>query len=174
MVISKKWYAIYTRPHWEKKIAGLLTNANISNYCPLNKVLRQWSDRKKVVYEPLFRSYVFVQIGENEITKVKEVTGGHHFVSWLNKPAIIKDEEIVAIKNFLNDHINVQLEKCAVNVQDVVRIVNGPLSRYEGNVVTVNNKKVRVSLPSLGYTLIAEVDKTNIELIKKFEGAETA
>jgi hypothetical protein len=49
-----KWYAVYTRPRWEKKVAEILTDKKIENYCPLNKVVRQWSDRKKIVHEPLF------------------------------------------------------------------------------------------------------------------------
>ena len=32
----------------------------IESYLPLKKVLKQWSDRKKWVEEPLFRSYIFI------------------------------------------------------------------------------------------------------------------
>ena len=62
---SLQWYAVYTKPRWEKKVADLLTKKQIENYCPLNRVLRQWSDRKKVILEPLFTSYVFVRISES-------------------------------------------------------------------------------------------------------------
>ena len=43
------WYAIQTKPRWEKKVVTLLNEKAIENYCPLNKVLHQWSDRKKIV-----------------------------------------------------------------------------------------------------------------------------
>jgi len=70
MSTEKKWYAIYTMPRWEKKVAGLLNEKNITTFCPINRVERQWSDRKKIVHEPLFRSYVFVQIStENNQSK---------------------------------------------------------------------------------------------------------
>ena len=86
-----------------------------------------------------------------------------NFVYWLAKPAVIKDEEIDIIKKFLNDHDNVQIEKTFVNVNDHVRVISGPLMMREGNVVEVKHKTVKVSLPTLGYTLIAEVDKQNLE-----------
>jgi transcription antitermination factor NusG len=59
--MKKHWYAIYTNPRWEKKVDKLLTEAGIESYCPLNTVMRKWSDRMKKVEEPLFKSYVFVQ-----------------------------------------------------------------------------------------------------------------
>jgi transcription antitermination factor NusG len=59
-----KWYAIYTRPRWEKKVNGLLEAKGIESYCPLNRVRRKWSDRIKTIEEPLFKSYVFVKIAE--------------------------------------------------------------------------------------------------------------
>ena len=63
---NKYWYAVYTRPRWEKKVASLLDDKDIVHYCPLNKVTRQWSDRKKVVMEPLFKGYIFVQVTEEK------------------------------------------------------------------------------------------------------------
>ncbi|MEY4660481.1 MAG: hypothetical protein RLZZ42_433, partial [Bacteroidota bacterium] len=63
--MKKKWFAVYTRSRCEKKVAQMLTKRGIVNYCPLNKKLRQWSDRKKYIFEPLFPSYVFVYIEES-------------------------------------------------------------------------------------------------------------
>jgi transcription antitermination factor NusG len=169
MLTTKKWYAIYTKPRWEKKVADLLTRKDVITYCPLNRILRQWSDRKKLVQEPLFKSYVFVQISNEEMIKVKETDGVLRFVWWLNKPAVIRDVEIEIIKDFLNEHINVQLEKVDVRVNDVVRIVDGPLTQYEGNIVAVTKNKVQVCLPSLGYMMVVEVEKSNLEVVKKSE-----
>src|SRR5215211_2634080 len=98
MINESKWYAVYTKPRWEKKVADLLTRKQIENYCPLNKVKRQWSDRKKIVMEPLFQSYVFVRVPKNMLTMVRETSGVLNFVYWLQKPAIIRDEEIDLIK----------------------------------------------------------------------------
>ena len=60
--INKKWFVIYTRSRFEKKIYQELLKINIESYLPLQKKLKQWSDRKKWVEEPLFRSYIFVKI----------------------------------------------------------------------------------------------------------------
>lgn len=160
------WYAVYTRPRWEKKVAQSLTRKKIENYCPLNRVLHQWSDRKKIVLEPLFTSYVFVYISPEEQLTVRQTEGINNFVYWLRKPAIIRSEEIETIKKFLNDHINVRLEKIEVNTNDIVRIVSGPLMLREGKVVEILNRAVKVLLPSLGYSLIAQVDKVNIEKVE--------
>jgi transcription antitermination factor NusG len=163
---TKQWYAVYTRSRWEKKATTLLNQKKVEAYCPLTRVTRQWADRKKVVHEPLFTSYVFVHVTYQEHLAVKQTDGILNFVNWLGKPAVIKDEEIHAIKNFLNDYDNVKLERAEVNVNDRVRITHGPLIFEEGNVLEVYRKSVKVYLPTLGYNMIAEIDKTNIEVLK--------
>ena len=160
------WYALYTKPRWEKKVADLLARKKIENYCPLNRVQKQWSDRKKIIMEPLFRSYVFVRISESQQLSIRQTDGVINFVYWLGKPALIRDNEIDVIKRFLHDYENVQLEKAEVNLNDTVRVTHGPLLFREGNVVEVKHKSVKVLLPSLGFTLVAELDKTHIEKVK--------
>ena len=166
-MLTRKWYAVYTRPKWEKKVAELLTKKKIENYCPLNKVLRQWSDRKKIVEEPLFTSYVFVRLSEAEIWTVRTTDGILNMVYWLNKPAIIKDNEIEAIKSFLGEHGTISLEKARVNINDTVRVVSGPLMHREGSIIEVMHHTVKILLPSLGYNMIAEISKNNFERVKR-------
>jgi transcription antitermination factor NusG len=165
-IFKSKWYAVYTRPRWEKKVAEMLTDKKIENYCPLNKVLRQWSDRKKIVLEPLFTSYVFVRTTEQLLAEVRKVSGVINLVYWLSKPAVIRDEEIECIKDFLSDHNNVKLEKHSVSVNDIVRITKGPLMEYEGNVIAVKSETVKIILPSLGYMMTAEVEKVNVKVVR--------
>jgi transcription antitermination factor NusG len=166
MVVETNWYAVYTRPQWEKKVADLLTRKQIINYCPLNRVMRKWSDRRKIVHEPLFKSYVFVRISNKEMLPVLQTEGIINFVCWLKKPAVIRDEEIELIKDFLNEHTNVSLEKIDMSVNDLVRIVKGPLMEYKGKLIEINNNKVKVKLPSLGFMMIVEVEKSAIEIYK--------
>ncbi len=160
---ESKWFAVYTQPRWEKKVAEHLTKRKINNYCPLNKVQRQWSDRKKLVLEPLFNSYVFVYLNEKELMNVLPTPGVINFVYWLGRPAIIRDEEIDTIRLFLSEYQNVTLEKKSVNLNDEVRVISGPLMFRKGNVLEVRNNTVKVALPSLGHTLVAEVRKDNVE-----------
>lgn len=162
MTSPKKWYAIYTKPKWEKRVDQLLKNKDIESYCPLNKVCRQWSDRKKIVQEPLFISYVFVQLTEAMIHSIKEVDGVINLVYWLGKPAVIRDEEIQAIKEFLDTYENVQLEKAKISINDTVKIISGAFMDMEGRVVQVMNNTIKVILPSLGFAMVAPVTKVNV------------
>jgi len=166
LILKKQWYALYTRPRWEKKVADLLEKKKVEVYCPLNKVQKQWADRKKTVYEPLFTSYVFVFVSPEEHLKIKQTDGIVSFVYWLNKPAVIRQEEIDTIRRFLNEYENVMLEKMAVKLNDPVRIINGPLMMWEGNVIEVRTNTVKITLPSLGQTLVAEIRKENIEKVR--------
>ncbi len=161
----KNWYAVYTRPRCEKKVAEQLSRRKIECYCPINKVVRQWSDRKKVVFEPLFTTYVFVKAAESELTQLKQTDGVVNLVYWLQKPAVIPDREIEAIRHFLHDNINVSLQKTTINISDRVRIISGPLMAHEGNVLSVKRRTVKLSLPSLGYLMVAEVETGNIEVL---------
>lgn len=162
---EKKWYAVYTRARWEKKVSELLTRKQIENYCPLNKVQRQWADRKKTILEPLFTTYVFVRLSPEEHLQMLKTDGIMNFVYWLGKPAVIKDLEIDMIRRFLNEHTNVSLEKTSVNINDMVRIVSGPLMEHAGQVIAVKSKSVKIILPSLGYMMSAEVELDKVEVI---------
>lgn len=164
---TKKWFAVYTRPRWEKKVAENLSKHQVENYCPLNRVVRQWSDRKKVIYEPLFTSYVFVKISEKEHLSIRKTPGVINLVYWLNRPAVIPEHEIETIKRFLNEHSNVSLRKTPVNVSDKVRIIGGVFTSEEGKVVSVKSKTVKIALPSLGYLMYAEIEKSNVEVIPR-------
>lgn len=159
--MSEKWYAVYTKPRWEKKVAEILTRNNLVAYCPINKVIRQWSDRKKLVYEPLFTSYVFVRLTDRQIGEIKRIEGVINLVYWLGKPAVIQDAEIVIIRQFLNEHQNVQLEKTTFSVNETIRVTTGSLMDRQGTVVAIKNNTIKVALPSLSYVMYAEINKSN-------------
>jgi transcription antitermination factor NusG len=165
-LMQKKWFVLYTRSRCEKKISALLTKRDIENYCPLCKSVRQWSDRKKIIYEPLFPSYVFVHVDDVELLSLKRISGDIvNPVYWLGKPAWICQEEIDAVKYFLKEHGSVRLEKQHVNVNDRVRIIRGPFNNFEANVEAIRNNMVKLSLPALGYMVIAEIDPSDIQVI---------
>lgn len=161
--MTENWYAVYTKPRWEKKVVETLLLMHIENYCPLNKVLRQWTDRKKIVHEPLFKSYVFVRITNKQFSDIRKVDGILNFVYWLGTPAIIRDQEIETIKNFLRDHQNVRLEKGHFSKHDEVKIVSGSLTDKTGTVIAIKNHSVVVALPSLGYMMLAEIEASDLE-----------
>jgi transcription antitermination factor NusG len=153
---------VYTRPRWEKKVNQLLTEKGLESYCPLNKVRRKWSDRVKVVEEPLFKSYVFVKVNEDDRTAVRMTNGAINFVYWDGKPAVIKEKEIIAIKRFLNEYENVEAVPADLKINQRVRITNGTLMDQEGKVLDIRHKTARVAIDSLGYILVAYIDRTKL------------
>jgi len=156
------WFAVYTRPRWEKKVVKLLEEKGIENYCPLNKVVKQWSDRKKVVLEPIFKSYVFVRISEDDKWSLKKINGILNFVYWLGKPAHIRDEEINSIKKFLNEFSEVAVEQ-ELQVNSKVRIKQGVLMNYQGILLEISGNRAKIKIESMGLQLSAHFDKKNIE-----------
>ncbi|KHJ38150.1 hypothetical protein PBAC_16910 [Pedobacter glucosidilyticus] len=171
--LKENWYAIYTKPRFEKRVAELLSSNNIQNYCPINKVIRQWHDRKKLVEEPLFTSYVFVKLNERELWKAKTITGVINYVYWLGKPAIIQEKEIEAIKNFLETHGTVSIIKTAISINDKVKINSGLFIDNEGEVLSIKGKQVQIQIPVLNITLVANLDTIEIQPVgtAKIKGA---
>lgn len=160
-----KWYAVYTKPRWEKKVASLLAEKDIIHYCPLNKIVRQWSDRKKTVLEPLFKGYVFVQVEENKKWELMNINGIVNYVYWLGKPATIRESEIETIRKFLNEFESVDLEEGILPENSVVRVKQGVLMDYKGMVLEVMGNKARVRIESMGLQLSAIFEKHNLERV---------
>jgi transcription antitermination factor NusG len=164
---EKYWYVIYTKPRWEKKVHGLLSDQGIEAYCPLNRVKKKWSDRMKWVDEPLFKSYVFVRILPDDQTLVRMVPGVINYIYWLGKPAVVKDNEIEDIRRFLNEHTDVKVESIELRPDDRVIIRTGLLMDREATVQRIMHKTVEVLIESLGYKLVAQVDKDKIVPVAK-------
>ncbi|UAY50705.1 UpxY family transcription antiterminator [Ferruginibacter albus] len=159
------WFAVYTKPRWEKKVAKLLSEKEIENYCPVNKIIKQWSDRKKTILEPVFKSYVFVKVQDEKKWELKKINGILNFVYWLGKPARIRDEEINTIKKFLNEFSNIEVDYTDIKVNSKVRIKQGVLMNYHGIILEVVGNRAKVKIESMGIQLSAQFDKNNIELL---------
>lgn len=165
MFESKKWYAVYTRPRCEKKIVTILTRNGIENYCPLNRVSRHGSERKKFITEPLFTSYVFVKISPLDHARLKKIEGVVNLIHWLGNPAVIRDMEIEMIKNFVAEHTNITLQKCSINAVEKVRALSNPIFEQDGQMLFVKNRTINMALPSIGYTMYANVESGNVVLV---------
>lgn len=164
---GKKWYAVYTKPRWEKKVFERLQNEQLEAYCPQNRVRKKWSDRMKWVQEPLFKSYVFVKVAEDEMTRVRMVNGVVNFVYWLGKPAIVKQREIEIIRKFLNSYSEVQAMPLDLKTDSRVTIQRGLLMDKNARIIKVVNNKVQVIIESIGYSLVALVDKSNLAIVEE-------
>ena len=163
MEAEQQWHVIYSKPRNEKKVNVALVEAGFEVYCPLNKTRRKWSDRYKVVEEPLFRSYVFIKINGNQLYDILKFDGVVRFLYWNRKPAIVREEEIELIKRFLGEHESVRLESTEFQVDQAVTFTTSNLVGQQGKVLEVRNKEVKVLIESMGYYLVATVDKDKLE-----------
>jgi len=159
------WHAVYTRPRWEKKVAASLEAKGIAYYCPLTKVIKQWSDRKKTVVEPLFKSYVFVQVPAVKKWELLKVDGIINYVTWLGKPANIKDSEIITIRKFLKEFKVVEVVQNAFEINTRVKIKQGVLMDYHGILLRISGNRASVRIESMGLQLITTIDKKNLEKV---------
>jgi transcription antitermination factor NusG len=94
----KKWIAVYTRPRHEKTVEQELIDKRFETYLPILRERRKWSDRKKWIEFPMFRSYVFTRITFNQVLPVLETIGVVKIIKFGNKPAVVQDEHIEGIK----------------------------------------------------------------------------
>lgn len=120
----------------------------------------------KVVEEPLFKSYVFVKVNDDDRTLVRMTPGVINFVYWQGKPAVIKEKEIIAIRRFLDEYENVEVKQMDLKLHQRVKITAGPLMDQEGEVLQVYNKKAKIAIDSLGYILVASIERTKLTSVK--------
>ena len=150
------WYVLYTKPKWEKKVADKLKEMGIKAYCPTTFRVRQWSDRKKKVEMPLFSSYVFVQIEERERNAVFAVSGVIRYLFWLGKPAIVRDQEIQAIQQWLSEPSSFDVEVRTWQAGDRVVLEQGVFKDQLAVVQEVKSSSCVLVLEALGCVLRVE------------------
>ncbi|MCK5105766.1 MAG: UpxY family transcription antiterminator, partial [Cyclobacteriaceae bacterium] len=148
--IMKNWYAVYTKPRSEKKVTERLSDSGFEMYCPLMKTMRQWSDRKKKVQLPMFPGYVFVYVEENERSLILQDSGVLNFVFWLGKPAVIRDNEIEAIKKIAENGEEINISAEAFEIGRLVIIPEGPFKGMTGKVDKLDKRKIIVLVDQLG------------------------
>ena len=119
----------------------------------------------KTVEEPLFKSYVFARVNEEEQRKVRMTAGVMNFVYWQGKPAIIPAREIETIRKFLNEYENVMAEPIQLKEDGKVTIRQGLFMDHEAKILKIEGNRVKVVIESIGYTLIASVDKKNLSTL---------
>ena len=152
------WYALYTKSRNEKKVADLLEKKGVEIYCPLQEEVRQWSDRKKKVKMPVFKSYVFVRMDDykKESVAVLETPGAVRFLWWLGKPGLVRDEEIINIRHFLERYQGAEVQM-DYHRGERVRVAEGPLKEQQGVILDIKNKKAVLYIDSMGISLTAQL-----------------
>ena len=158
---SKKdlqWMAVYTYPRAEKKVSERLSEVQIENYLPLQRVKRRWSDRVKWVDFPVIPSYVFVQCSPFDRDRVLQTDGVVQFVRNRGVPAVIRDEEMERMWKFLADIDRMIRCEATFEPGRMVKIEAGPLRGNRGEVVYTKDTRVCINLTSIGLQIRAEVE----------------
>ncbi|MDB4923292.1 UpxY family transcription antiterminator [Mucilaginibacter sp.] len=153
--IKANWYVIYTFPNLEKKILKELIKKSIKAYLPMQRVIRQWSDRKKELHIPLFPNYVFINTTEKERGNLYNISGILKFIVFGGKPAVVSNDEIQNIMRFENTAFEV--EPNLVQGDDVM-IINGPFTGLQGKLFSKRGKnRFGIQLKSINQSLSLEV-----------------
>jgi transcriptional antiterminator RfaH len=158
------WYAVYTKPRSEKKLAFRLIAKHIEAYVPLRKTLKQWSDRKKLVEEPMISSYVFVNVSPENYFEVLNTPGAVRFIWFSGKPAVIPDKQIQNLKLVTGSNVEVECVHNDFHKGSHVRVVTGPLNGLTGELISASGKnKVMVRIDHLDKVLLVTVSPTSLE-----------
>lgn len=136
-----RWHAVYTRSRSEKRLMELLNAKGVEAYVPLSRVVHQWSDRKKMVEEPLIRSYCFVKVDAAGYYDVLNTRGAVRYVWFSGKPATIPDRQIDILKAITGSGIEVESLPDTFQPGTRVCINAGPLQGMTGELVNISNKK---------------------------------
>lgn len=161
---ARAWYALYTRPRFEKKIDQDLKQKRLQSFLPLQIVSRVWSDRIKKIEAPLFPSYVFVHADRSERYLALQSTGVVRMVSFNGEPVRIPDSQIEAVSRILKHGLQVQPTQY-LKFGDTVEVTAGPLQGVQGYFIEERGSgKLAVSVHAIQQSLIVQIDRN---LIKK-------
>lgn len=165
MSLEKKWYAIYTKPRAEKKTSEALTELGIDHYLPLQMVVKQWSDRKKKVEEPLFKSYLFVYATlPQETLSVLSINGVVKFVKSGKELNPIRTEVIEAIKISLLHFTEIEATHASLGINQKVRVIGGPLKGYQGKTIQRHGSQYfALEIEELGSHMLLKIPSSYLE-----------
>jgi transcription antitermination factor NusG len=138
---ENKWYALYTKSRFEKKTGQLLAEAGFEVYVPLITTIKQWSDRKKKVEEPLFRSYIFIKTTTDKFHIVRSIEGAVYIISFHKEPAVIPEEQIKSLQLLLISEEKFDISQEEFATGDTVEVTQGPLRGLKGTFVDYRGKK---------------------------------
>lgn len=160
------WYVLYTRSRHEKFATQELARKGFDTFLPLRRVTRHWSDRKKVIEEPLFRGYLFIHIPIRERLAVLKTSGVVGFVgkTGLN-PTEVPEQEILSVKRLVEQEIQADPFPYLKNGNRVY-IRSGPFKGVEGFIIRKDKHcRLVISLNLLRQSLSIQVDAACVEPI---------
>lgn len=164
---NKYWYPLYTKPRHEKKAYNNLLIEGFEAYLPMQKATKKWSDRKKTVNEPLIKSYVFARIKRHELYSVISLNGISRYISFNNKPAIVRDSEIDSLKKLIDAETKIEVTEGMIKPGKRIKLSSGPMAGFEGEIIEAKGKnKLLLRLESIGKTLFVTVETEKLTDMK--------
>ena len=148
------WYVLYTAPRAEKKVRDRIDALGVECWLPLHRAPRVWSDRVKIVELPLFNSYLFVRCTDPVLRNLTRVYGVARIVYYNGKPAVVRQREINAIQEFLD-----QAAEHALCPGEEVEILCGAMKHISGKVKRVKKNHLFLYLEQLGATVCVRLDE---------------
>jgi transcription antitermination factor NusG len=169
--LTYHWHALYTRSRHEKRVYDELIYDEIEAYLPLHTVIKQWSDRKKKVEEPMIRSYVFVKISEKEYYDVLNIPAAVRYVTFEGKAASIPEWQIDVMKKALEYNLPHYYSNEIYAKGEKIKITDGPLCGREGEVVhdTNGKQKVIIRIANIGYSMVVESPVSIVKKVKSLK-----
>ena len=169
VVTEKHWFALYTKPRAEFKAAEQLAANEIEYYLPTITKVKQWSDRKKKVTEPVMRGYIFIYATEIERLVSVEQFSIIRCVFDRGRAAKIPDWQIDNLKKMLNIKTDVFIHDGLIPGKKVL-INDGPFEGIIGVIKELENGKntIAVSIDLLNRSILAHLPKeSNFEILKE-------
>ena len=152
---TRKWYPVCTNPRAEKKAYQALINKGLETYLPLHRQLKQWSDRKRWVEEPLIKSYLFVYINEHEQTEVLMTKGVSRFIYFSGRITSMPQKQIDELKLLMASPFELEITEDNLQPGEKIIIKAGPLKGLTGEIISYRSQKQLVlRLENLGYSII--------------------
>jgi transcription elongation factor/antiterminator RfaH len=157
------WYALYTCPRHEKRVAEQIERRSFSCFLPLYRSVRRWKDRRKKLELALFPGYVFVRMALENRLQVLELPGVVRLVSFNGQPAAVSADEIEVLRGRLSG-------ACAIEPHPYlrtgrrVRVRSGAMQGLEGIVVRRKDRcRVVFSIDLIKRSVAVEVDEADLE-----------
>ena len=157
------WYALYTFPRHEKRVAEQIKRRSFSCFLPLYRSVRRWKDRRKELELALFPGYVFVRMALENRLQVLQLPGVVRLVSFNGQPAALPSDEVEALQRRLSDGLRIEPHPY-LSAGRRVRVRSGPMQGLEGIIVRRKDRcRVIFSIDLIMRSVAVEVDEADLE-----------
>lgn len=158
LIENDSWFAVQVTPRHEKKVDAILQQQNYGHFLPMCRMRRKWSDRVKVIEQPLFPGYVFVRTQSCSVGKVHRTPGIIRILSFGGRPCPVPDTQIEALRRIIDSKCDI----CPIPylaIGQKVQIITGPLSGLTGIISHFKNRgRLIVSVDLIMRSIVVEID----------------